>query len=72
MDSYETSDTVLDSDAQAAECDLHRRDAPGLNAVGLIADIFIEDMLRLERDHGLKASEMLAYYKGEFELDKND
>ena len=37
-----------------------------------IAEIFVDDMLRLEREHGLDAKEMLAYYRGELEIKDKD
>lgn len=49
-----------------------RPDTPMGRTVALIAEIFAHDMLRLEREHGLNADQMLAYYKGELELDEED
>jgi len=43
-----------------------------VDAVGRIAEIFVDDMLRLEREHGLNASKMLAYYRGELDLKDTD
>ncbi len=49
-----------------------RHDKSASAAIALIAEIFVDDMLRLERDHGLNADEMLAYYKGERRLEQLD
>ena len=43
-----------------------------LEVIALIAEIFVEDMLRLEREHGLDASEMLDYYKGNLALKETE
>ena len=37
-----------------------------------IAEIFVDDMLRLEREHGLNAKEMFDYYRGDLELKDTD
>ncbi len=40
-------------------------------AIRMLAEIFVDAMMRLQQRHGLKPAQMFQYYKGTLDLDKD-
>ena len=61
----EHQDPIRHDDAQQALT------ADETAAIRMLAEIFVDAMMRLQQRHGLKPAQMIQYYAGMLDLDKD-